>query len=61
MPDSGAADRLSGVRAGYDRWALVYDHDLNPLPALEEPHAERYVGWPMLLVLALRAAPTPAP
>jgi len=28
---------LSTVRSGYDRWAVVYDHDLNPLPALEEP------------------------
>jgi ubiquinone/menaquinone biosynthesis C-methylase UbiE len=25
------------VRLGYDRWASVYDHDANPLPALEEP------------------------
>ena len=44
MPDSGAADRLSGVRTGYDRWALVYDHDLNPLPALEEPHVRAALG-----------------
>jgi len=28
--------RHDSVRAGYDRWALVYDHDMNPLPALEE-------------------------
>jgi 2-polyprenyl-3-methyl-5-hydroxy-6-metoxy-1,4-benzoquinol methylase len=27
----------SSVSRGYDRWAKVYDHDLNPLPALEEP------------------------
>ena len=38
MTDRGATDPLAGVRAGYDRWALVYDHDANPLPALEEPH-----------------------
>ncbi|MCA9751050.1 MAG: class I SAM-dependent methyltransferase [Gemmatimonadetes bacterium] len=25
------------IRDGYDRWAKVYDHDRNPLPALEEP------------------------
>lgn len=25
------------VRAGYDRWSAVYDHDANPLQALEEP------------------------
>ena len=25
------------------------------------PRAERYVGWPMLLVLVLRPAATPAP
>ena len=37
-PMPGAPDPLSGVRDGYDRWARVYDHDANPLPALEEPH-----------------------
>ena len=37
-PEAGARDPLSGVRDGYDRWARVYDHDANPLPALEEPH-----------------------
>ncbi|QDT68447.1 Ubiquinone biosynthesis O-methyltransferase [Planctomycetes bacterium MalM25] len=25
------------VRSGYDRWARVYDHDANPMQALEEP------------------------
>jgi 2-polyprenyl-3-methyl-5-hydroxy-6-metoxy-1,4-benzoquinol methylase len=89
----------SHVRAAYDRWAQVYDHDGNPLIALEDPavrdatgdvhglavldlgcgtgrHAvwmatagaqvtavdfsrARYVGWPMLVVMCLRAeAPT---
>jgi hypothetical protein len=49
------------VRLGYDRWALVYDHDANPLPALEEPLVRaafgpaHYVGWPMLVVLDLGA------
>jgi hypothetical protein len=28
---------MSGIRSGYDRWAAVYDHDANPLLALEEP------------------------
>ena len=37
-------DPLSGVRAGYDRWASVYDHDGNPLPALEEPHVREALG-----------------
>jgi malonyl-CoA O-methyltransferase len=38
------ADELSTVRGGYDRWAAVYDHDANPLPALEEPVVRRAVG-----------------
>ena len=37
-------DPLSTVRDRYDRWALVYDHDANPLPALEEPHVRRALG-----------------
>jgi malonyl-CoA O-methyltransferase len=32
------------VREGYDRWAEVYDHDRNPLPALEEPLVRAAVG-----------------
>jgi ubiquinone/menaquinone biosynthesis C-methylase UbiE len=35
---------LTSVRGGYDRWAAVYDHDANPLPALEEPFVRRAVG-----------------
>ena len=35
---------LKSVRAGYDRWALVYDHDANPLVALEEPVVRTAVG-----------------
>ena len=42
MPDID--DPLSGVRDGYDRWARVYDHDANPLPALEEPHVREALG-----------------
>lgn len=34
------------VRGGYDRWAGVYDHDANPLQALEEPHFRAAVGDP---------------
>ena len=37
-------DPLSGVRDGYDRWASVYDHDANPLPALEEPYVREALG-----------------
>ncbi len=41
QPQPPAAD---GVRRGYDRWALVYDHDQNPLPALEEPVVREALG-----------------
>lgn len=42
-----APDDLSGVQAGYDRWAAVYDHDANPLVALEEPVLRAAVGDPV--------------
>lgn len=32
------------VQSGYDRWALVYDHDANPLSAFEEPFVQAVVG-----------------
>ena len=32
------------IRAGYDGWAAVYDHDANPLLALEEPLVRAVVG-----------------
>lgn len=32
------SNKLEHVRSGYDRWASIYDHDLNPLQALEQPH-----------------------
>ncbi|MCC9604527.1 class I SAM-dependent methyltransferase [Blastopirellula sp. JC732] len=35
---------LSGVRQGYDRWAPVYDHDLNPMQGIEQAHLHRAVG-----------------
>jgi ubiquinone/menaquinone biosynthesis C-methylase UbiE len=38
------ADVLSSVRGGYDRWAAVYDHDANPLQALEGPVVRAAVG-----------------
>src|SRR5947207_3112602 len=34
----------TAVRTGYDRWALVYDHDGNPLVALEAPFVRAAVG-----------------
>jgi ubiquinone/menaquinone biosynthesis C-methylase UbiE/GNAT superfamily N-acetyltransferase len=40
----GDTDPLSFVRPGYDRWAVVYDHDRNPMPALEEPYMQQAVG-----------------
>jgi ubiquinone/menaquinone biosynthesis C-methylase UbiE len=40
------AELLTGVRGGYDRWAAVYDHDANPLQALEEPVLRTAVGDP---------------
>jgi malonyl-CoA O-methyltransferase len=38
------SETLSSVKSGYDRWAAVYDHDANPLPALEEPIVRRAAG-----------------
>ncbi len=35
---------LSGVRGSYDRWSAVYDHDGNPLLALEEPYVRSAIG-----------------
>lgn len=32
------------VQAGYDRWAAVYDHDANPMQALEEPLVSEAIG-----------------
>ena len=34
----------SAIRDGYDRWSLVYDHDANPLPALEEAFVREQLG-----------------
>ena len=44
MPDPQRAQTSPGVREGYDRWSRVYDHDLNPLQALEEPILRGLIG-----------------
>src|SRR5437764_346742 len=38
------SDAPPSVRTGYDRWAAVYDHDANPLQALEGPVVREAVG-----------------
>jgi malonyl-CoA O-methyltransferase len=43
-------DKMSLVQAGYDRWSAVYDHDANPLIALEEPVVRGAVGDPCGLI-----------
>ena len=40
------SDQLKTVKSGYDRWSVVYDHDANPLPALEEPIVRQWLGEP---------------
>ena len=40
------SDELASVKTGYNDWAVVYDHDANPLPALEEPVVRKWVGDP---------------
>ncbi|RPI28377.1 MAG: class I SAM-dependent methyltransferase [Acidobacteria bacterium] len=37
-------EEIPETQRGYDRWARVYDHDGNPLQALEEPHMRELVG-----------------
>jgi malonyl-CoA O-methyltransferase len=32
------------TREGYDRWSADYDHDENPLVAMEEPEVDRLLG-----------------
>ena len=46
MSDLPAPRTSPSIRAGYDDWAAVYDHDANPLPALEEPIVRAAVGDP---------------
>lgn len=38
------SDQLAAVQQGYDRWAAVYDHDANPLQALEQPEVQAEIG-----------------
>lgn len=40
---------LAAVRTGYDRWASIYDHDANPLQALEGPKFREAIGNPHAL------------
>jgi hypothetical protein len=42
--DESKPNELEGVRDGYDKWAELYDHDRNPLTALEEPRIQSAVG-----------------
>jgi len=44
MSNTEKSGEVTSVRQGYDRWASVYDHDANPLPALEEAHMPEAVG-----------------
>jgi ubiquinone/menaquinone biosynthesis C-methylase UbiE len=44
MTDPSPPDPLRHVREGYDRWARVYDHDGNPLIALEDPAVRLAAG-----------------
>ncbi|UUO08888.1 class I SAM-dependent methyltransferase [Blastopirellula sp. J2-11] len=37
-------DELAGVRQGYDRWAAMYDHERNPMQAIEQPQMRAAVG-----------------
>ena len=43
MAETGKPD-ATAIRSGYDRWAEIYDHELNPLVALEEPMVRRATG-----------------
>ena len=43
-PNPREGDLAASVRAGYDRWAEVYDHDANPLPALEGTQVRKALG-----------------
>jgi malonyl-CoA O-methyltransferase len=38
------SDPISSVQSGYDRWAAVYDHDGNPLQAMEGPVVRAMAG-----------------
>ena len=42
--DDPALSEIVPTSIGYDQWAAIYDHDANPLPALEEPLVEELLG-----------------
>ncbi len=44
MPDIQKPEKIAAIRDGYDRWSSLYDHDANPLPALEEPFVREALG-----------------
>lgn len=44
MSEGVSSEDSSSIRSGYDRWALVYDDDANPMPALEAPLVRARVG-----------------
>jgi ubiquinone/menaquinone biosynthesis C-methylase UbiE len=44
MTTSQTPETSPTIRDGYDRWSRVYDHDGNPLIALEEPVVREAVG-----------------
>jgi malonyl-CoA O-methyltransferase len=44
MSDATPPRTSPSIRAGYDGWAAIYDHDTNPLPALEEPLVRAAIG-----------------
>ena len=54
MSAASMGDPLGSVRESYDRWASIYDHDANPLPALEQPFVEQAVGNVVLQVFFIR-------
>lgn len=39
-----SADPVASVRHGYNRWAVIYESDANPLPALEAPVVRAAIG-----------------
>ena len=43
-PDPPPDRDVLPARAGYDRWAAIYDTESNPLVLLEEPHVARLLG-----------------
>ena len=42
--EEGKTVSETSVRRGYDRWASIYDHEANPLIALEEPVVREALG-----------------